>query len=642
VIKKFLINLKIDDKHPSEETLLKCADGELRPRQAARVRSHLETCWTCRAQLDKIEEAISLFVDFRGTIQVSLMGTPPSNWNGFNGKLAALAAEKDTKKTGRRSRLLSWQGFFDFSSKSRFSPLLVRAFAGTALAMLLIVGLVWQLTSIQKVSASELLERSIAAGTKHLWEIEKAVVYQKLHVQRQNEPGVNLEIWQDTTKQRFRQLVNYSDGDASQPEKTNRDVLRDLSEILRLNGMDPRTPLSAASFKTWRDSLTNRTDEVSRHESEGGSIFLSLQTVNHAATNAGQITQAVLKVRESDWHPFAETLRVKTSVGEETYELIESEFQLTSVSALSPDFFNEPTVPQVATMTTPLPVASASPSPSLSIESPLIPVTKPEDAPKIVATVDLEVEVLRLLNQAQADLGEQITVRREPDGLLYINGIVETPQRKSEVLSALETIRTSPAVMIEISTLAEAVAKEKNNAKQPEQVESVETQSTTIAAENDLIERLGSAQAARAFAAQTVNLSAGVMGRAYALRRLAGQFKPEELRQLSPDGRTKWLALIRQHAAAFQRESEKLRGKLKLAFDEPSASASAVTSVREINSASRAIEELFGFASANDRVVRSAMTTSAAGTQFTAIKTAQFWQSLRTAEALAAKLQAVK
>lgn len=641
-----MTNLKIEDTHPSGETLLKYADGELKARQATRIRTHLETCWTCRAQLDKIQEAISLFVDFRRTIQMPLMAPPPSNWNDFDGKLAVLAAENGIEKNGRRNRLLSWQRFFNFSEVSNFSPVWMRAFVGSIVAMLLIVALIFQLVTVQTVSASELLEKSIATQTEQIGATVQAVVYQKLQVKRQNAPAVKWEIWQDTTHQRYRQLVSYSTAGDENVEKTKTDTLRDISEIMRTNGMDPQHPLSATSFRVWRDSLSDKTDEVSRGESETGSKFLSLKTVNRATTNAGQISEAVLKVRESDWHPIAKTLLVKTPIGEDIYELTELEFQVNSLSAYSPEFFNEPTAPQVAVVAPkvdPSPAVSESPSPLANTKPSPAEIIKPETtAPKVFATTDLEVEVLRLLNQAQADLGEQITVQRETDGLLYVRGIVETPQRKNEILGALESVKNNPAVRLEISTVAEAIAKEKNNQQQPKQIESVETQSMVIAAENDLIERLGSAEAAHSFAGQTVNLSARGLNRAFALKRLVAQFKPEELRQMSPEARAKLLALVRQHAAAFQQDIQNLRGKLKQVFDEPNVSASAVMNIGDITDVPRAIEELLELASINDRAVRSAMTVSAGNTQLTVIKTAQFWKSLKTAEGLAAKLQGVK
>lgn len=40
--------LKFGALHPGEEQLLRFADGELRPKEAAAIRAHLEACWSCR------------------------------------------------------------------------------------------------------------------------------------------------------------------------------------------------------------------------------------------------------------------------------------------------------------------------------------------------------------------------------------------------------------------------------------------------------------------------------------------------------------------------------------------------------------------------------------------------------------------
>jgi hypothetical protein len=57
-------------------------------------------------------------------------------------------------------------------------------------------------------------------------------------------------------------------------------------------------------------------------------------------------------------------------------------------------------------------------------------------------------------------------------------------------------------------------------------------------------------------------------------------------------------------------------------------------------SAVNAIERFFELGSANERVVLSAFTISSDGTNVTAIKTPQFWQSLQASETLAARIQA--
>ncbi|HEY6342477.1 MAG TPA: hypothetical protein VIY49_13360 [Bryobacteraceae bacterium] len=53
-----------DEIHLSDETLLLAADGELSPRAAARVTSHLAACWTCRTRKQEIEAAVTDFVRF--------------------------------------------------------------------------------------------------------------------------------------------------------------------------------------------------------------------------------------------------------------------------------------------------------------------------------------------------------------------------------------------------------------------------------------------------------------------------------------------------------------------------------------------------------------------------------------------------
>jgi hypothetical protein len=58
--------MKREDVHLSDQELLSAADGELSGRAAARVQSHLEACWTCRARQQEIDGAIGEFVRERG------------------------------------------------------------------------------------------------------------------------------------------------------------------------------------------------------------------------------------------------------------------------------------------------------------------------------------------------------------------------------------------------------------------------------------------------------------------------------------------------------------------------------------------------------------------------------------------------
>jgi hypothetical protein len=344
-------------------------------------------------------------------------------------------------------------------------------------------------------------------------------------------------------------------------------------------------------------------------------------------------------VRANDWHAVSQSIEFKTSEETRTIDVAELEFKVLSRDTLAKDFFNSDS-PISRVIVTDTPGTAASPSGSIEVPNESASPAVVSGVPA-AATADTEVEVMDLLNRAKADMGEQITVQRE-NGQIVVRGIVETAERKRELLAVLQPVSSNPAVRIEINTLSEALANEKNKKKGTTTVEKLLPQSEASAAESDLVEHFGSVEAARAFASQMVGRSGRAMNHAYALKRLAVQFKPDELRQMSPDARGKWLALIAQHARGFESETTGLRAELQKVFGGGNVSAGSTPAVSSINDLPRAAESLLGFAQANDRVLRSAMAVSAEGPQFSAVRTVQFWQSLKTAETLAARIQALK
>src|SRR5204863_715162 len=125
--------------------------------------------------------------------------------------------------------------------------------------------------------------------------------------------------------------------------------------------------------------------------------------------------------------------------------------------------------------------------------------------------------------------------------------------------------------------------------------------------------------------------------------RLLNQFSPEEVRTLTPEARNKWISLIRSHARSYQQTNESLRRELHPVFF-PSQSlviASEGSGITEINELTHLVNQLFELASSNDRVIRSAFTSSSGGVMTTVIKTPQFWQSLKDAESLAVTIGAL-
>ena len=267
----------------------------------------------------------------------------------------------------------------------------------------------------------------------------------------------------------------------------------------------------------------------------------------------------------------------------------------------------------------------------------------PPNMPK--ATSAEEVEVLDLLNRAGADITEQMNVTRTADGRLLVEGLVETNQRKKEILNALAPVRNNPAIRIKVQTLEEAT-KALQKAKQqsaPGAVEQLQAQKDAAIDPQlrEYFERQGvdPAEAVGRFAERAIGRSQAAVFQASALNRMANRFNAEQLKELDAGSRAKWLSILKRYASAVRRETAVLRNELDPVFGGfGDGGGETVTSDADLIASARRLYEL---AAANDRVVRSAFTFSSGGASVQGLKTAQFRRSVAQAVALAAAIEKV-
>lgn len=108
--------LNADEQHPPRERLLLYVDRELAPREAARIDTHLGACWSCRAQVSKIEKSIADFMEFDAAMLGPSLSPPPNSWRSFDGALRQVVTEN-----GRRSlRSILLGSFGRFFSRARY------------------------------------------------------------------------------------------------------------------------------------------------------------------------------------------------------------------------------------------------------------------------------------------------------------------------------------------------------------------------------------------------------------------------------------------------------------------------------------------------------------------------------------------
>src|SRR5437660_8727144 len=93
--------------HPDGEQLLRYADGEAPAGAAAEIRSHLEACWQCRAELEELQKTVGECVRYRkNVLQRHLV--PPAPWADIYRGFAEVDAALDRASFWERAARL-WQ-----------------------------------------------------------------------------------------------------------------------------------------------------------------------------------------------------------------------------------------------------------------------------------------------------------------------------------------------------------------------------------------------------------------------------------------------------------------------------------------------------------------------------------------------------
>ncbi|MGH9962324.1 MAG: anti-sigma factor family protein, partial [Pyrinomonadaceae bacterium] len=174
--------------HPSDEDLLLHIDGELDPRESSRMGRHLQSCWTCRARADELQETITSFIQYLDSSFTPELQPPPRGWHTFPTRL-----RRSSLSVRDRSTLAQFLG-------SAINLAWRRRPAG-ALAVALVIVLTTLLVRfehVEPVSANQLLQRAAEAKARRINQTSEPVVYQKLEVRRTTplSPAEGHLIWE--------------------------------------------------------------------------------------------------------------------------------------------------------------------------------------------------------------------------------------------------------------------------------------------------------------------------------------------------------------------------------------------------------------------------------------------------------------
>jgi RNA polymerase sigma factor (sigma-70 family) len=397
-------------------------------------------------------------------------------------------------------------------------------------------------------------------------------------------------------------------------------------------------------------SATSRESSIKTHESSaaahGSSVAGGESSVaGREAAVAGGLVGSSLWLNKSDLHAYRMTLVVRRGGETVEYRFVEGGFERRRAEEVPPVVYQ--LEPELLDVTRGTKEEGGGQSEGVATARGADEARGASNGAHAtaVASAELEVEVAYLLNQIKANLGEQVSVGRTTGGALRVEALVESEARKEAILRALGPVLDNPAVEVEVSTVAEALAK-----RGQAQAGSVTEREVTVGAGRipadaelraHFAARLADAERVEAeikqFAARAMSHSRQALLHASALKRLAEQFTPAQARALPADARAKWLSMVREHAGAYRREVAALRAQLTEVFDDGGAGAGD-ESVGD-DAAAQAAARLLQLSYAQDGAVRSAFTISEGAGSSSALKSQQFWRRLASAERLASEIE---
>jgi hypothetical protein len=401
-----------------------------------------------------------------------------------------------------------------------------------------------------------------------------------------------------------------------------------------------RFDLSARGFT----GLVADVDKSELKETKAAYI-ISYQSAETGAAEG--LLKATLTISKNEFRAVEEALVVGKADGLREYRFVESRFERKPASGVAPTIFEPDAELLGASMSrTELRAEPAKAGELL----PSAPGTK--TTTDAVASPELEIEVTYLLDQIKANLGEQISIVRTREGKLRVEAIVDTEQRKSEMLRALAPVINHPAVRVQVETVTEALERRKLQSRSiPGEVivREVEVTAEPFPAYSELrayflnskgFSNEQSEVEARQFAHRMLERSHNAMRHVGALKQLVRQFPAEDIGRLTPEARAKWLSMIHAHARAFRQEMIGLRQELSPVFPDLSSGVEVdeVIEPGEARALALAVERLSALGSQTERGVGASFTISHQSNVSPAFKTRRFWQSLESAEKLAEKI----
>jgi hypothetical protein len=382
------------DDHLSDDRTASLFCHELRFAERLIARRHLAKCWHCRVRREDLEgrRADRMVELYREAFESEDLTLSAMTRAEFVQRLEG--QHRDTSPRGWWAFRVAKIALPELSSMNPMFSLGMVLGVATAISLVLL----WQ-RRIPDITSNTLLVRAERWDGAN-FSGSPGVVCQTVRITAPKQTLVR-SIYRDLRGKRLPKKVAL----AAQEEQ--------LRTALLQAGVDWDEPISASGYQQWHDHQHVRVDRIVR----SGAHLLRLTT----SVPEGSVVEQSLTVRDTDFHPVRRTVSFR---GRGTVEIAELDFKILPWSSVDKSIF-EPLGSEPSAVT----ARSAR-----VLQFPHLPEVLNEDQ-----LDEAELGARLMLNQLHADTGEQIAIRRVPQGVV-VEGVVETDERKRTLLAQLRTV----------------------------------------------------------------------------------------------------------------------------------------------------------------------------------------------------------
>jgi len=536
--------------HLTRERLLRYLDGELSRSAMAETSEHVQSCWSCRVELERLEEDIATILDAHNKVFVPSLPEPPRPWCRIETRIQARERSSEGSNV--------WRQIATMAAAVLKPPV---ASASAALIVLLILSLIS--LPVRPLSAQEVLHQMELSDARRLVTTPREAIRQRVRVRKVERRSLSTESGT---------LESWKAGNANFWNPGREGVNSELLERYKANGIPMSLPLSSMAIECWT-RLAGSTPVASREYDGAVKVLL----VSSASARARGLDEVSFRVQPQDWRVDELQLGFSDAVFEITEEslaIVEKTQVPRNVLAVL-----DPADPSLR-------AAVVSPSPH--------PVPRLAVAPNLE---DLEISVRYALHSIGADMGEVVEVTHA-EGQVVVNAWPLSPDRKSELA---EVLGGKPSVRLELQPPEEPALPK---------VTVVLPTVPPQAPDQRLTKFFGSPEAEENYVSGILQSRRELLAHLYALRALALRWPSDGESHLSPAARDQLSSMVKDHAAGARLALVDLRAALTPLLEYFGYSASPVESQRETASWQDAATAALETGRVMERALLSLLTAS--------------------------------